>query len=108
MIAKAMIVNTTCKELIEQKHPYVKNEKALRMRFEEKCVNITLGIKALYINLFTEYKHPQDTFTLKASVLWCFSNEGNTKEFPYNESGFEAACKWVDEQRVMFAKQLVE
>lgn len=46
--------------------------------------------------------------TCRASIAWSYSSSTEVvKTFEGTWSGFQAACSWLDEQRVEFAKQLM-
>ena len=45
--------------------------------------------------------------TLIASIRWSNSTESQKEKFPNTHDGFCAACEWLDQKRIEYAKQLL-
>ena len=64
--------------------------------------------KSMVFSIYTELDTDNRTKILQANVRWCYSTADTvTKEFEHSPSGFEQACAWIDETRLIFIKQLL-
>ena len=98
-----MDIITPCKDLIAKR--YKITDEAIKNHY----VDLVLQIKALSINIFTEYDRDKGEYYFETIVHWCFTDkEVVSKNFEYTKEGLEAAYKWIDGQRMVFARKLLE
>lgn len=103
-----MKVITTCKDLMSKRY------KVTDTAIKEHYVDLVLQIKPLSISIFTEYDRPNDIdkyggYYFEANVCWTFTDKDKvSKKFEYSRKGLEEAYEWIDQQRIIFAKKLLD